>query len=311
MSAITDLREPQELPGADTRLSIEDLILLIWSQRLLFLLVTALVAALIVSWAFLATPIYQVEVKMMPRQGEQISGGGLQSLIGQFGGLAGLAGINLGVSVNQQEDIALLGSRSLFQTFAQQQNLLPILFPKAWDPATQRWRSNLKHVPTMDDAWAVFDHGIRHIDQNPKTQVVTLQIRWKNRYQAAAWANQLVHLENEEVRQRTIREAQMSLASLQQQLDHTDAVDLRDSIYRLMEAQINREVIAKSRPDYAFEVIDPAVVPDADKFASPRRRLLEMVALPFGLAMGALAVVGLHMAFTFMRGLRRLLAVSR
>lgn len=310
MSTITALPEPQNLAGTDTRLSIEDLILLLWSRKALFLTVAALIAALIISWAYLATPIYQAQVKIMPRADDQLSGGGLQSLLGQFGGLGALAGINLGGSINEQEDISLLGSRALFETFARQEKLLPVLFSKAWDPATQRWRPNLKHVPTMGDAWIQFDHGIRRIDQDTKTQIVTLGIRWKDRHQAAAWANELVHLVNEEVRQRAINEADVSIASLQQQLGHTDAVELRDSIYRLMEVQINREVIAKSRPDYAFAVIDPAAVPDANKFASPRRRLLVLVALPFGLAMGALAVVGLQMTLTFMRRLRRLVAGS-
>lgn len=311
MNTITALPASSDASAADTRLSIEGLILLLWSRKVLFLAVMILFAALLVTYAFVATPVYQVDVKMMPRQGDDISGGGLQSLLGQFGGIASLAGLgSLGISNNEQEDIALLGSRALFQTFAQQENLLPILFHNQWDPVNRRWRPNLKRVPTMEDAWRMFDHSVRHIDQDPKTRVVTLRIRWRNGNLAAAWANELVDLENQEVQQRALREAQLSLTSLQQQLGHTDAVELRDSIYRLMEAQINRQVIARSRPDYAFTVIDPAVVPDANKFVSPRRALLVFIALPFGLAMGAFAVLALDFAGNFLAGLRRLRAAS-
>lgn len=310
MNTITALPQTTEAQVGETRLSIEGLILLLWSRKLLFASVTLLFASLIIAWAFLATPIYRVEAKVMPRHNGP-EGGGLQELLSQFGGLAGMAGLNVGLSGHVQENIALLRSRTLFETFARRENLMPVLFSKDWDPVTKHWRSTLKHVPTMQDAWERFDRGIRTVDQDEKTQVVTVQIRWKNRYQAADWANEIVRLANEDVRQRAIDEAEASLQSLQQQLKATSAVELRESIYRLMEVQINREVIAKSRPDYAFVVLDPAAVPDADKFASPRRGLLLFVALPFGVVIGSLVVVGLQMINDFIRKVRRLIAASR
>jgi uncharacterized protein involved in exopolysaccharide biosynthesis len=267
---------------------------LIGRWRKTFLATTVLTVVAVIAYAFVATPVYRGTVKMMPRENE-LGGGGLQGLLGQFSGLASIAGLALG-SIDGQEAIAWLKSRALFTQFVDEQNLMPILFHDQWDAAAGRWRSDLKRVPTMDDAWAMFDKGIRRVNDDPKTRVITLEITWKNRQQAAAWANELVRLANEDMRQRALREAATSLASLQEQLARADAVELRASIAKLMEAQLNRAVVAKSRGEYALNILDPAVVPDARRFVSPRRFLLVLISLPLGLFMGVCAVLALRFA---------------
>jgi capsular polysaccharide biosynthesis protein len=243
--------------------------------------------------AYLATPTYRVTVKMMPRQAD-VPTSGLGSLMGQLGGLASLAGIGLGGSVDEQEAVAWLKSRALFETFSKQEGLMPLLFRKEWDSARHGWRADLERQPTADDAWAYFDRKIRVVDEDMKTRLITLQISWRDREQAAAWANELVHLANEELRQRALREAESSLKSLQEQLAQTDTVELRNSIYQLMQAQVSRKVMAKSRPEYALAVLDPAVVPDADHFASPKRKLMIFASIPIGMLLGCCLVLALN-----------------
>jgi uncharacterized protein involved in exopolysaccharide biosynthesis len=185
----------------------------------------------------------------------------------------------------------LLKSRALFTRFVAEQNLMPILFRDKWDAAANRWRADLKQAPTMDDAWALFDGAIRRVTEDPKTRLITLDVTWKDRQQAAAWANELVRLTNEELRQRALRESAASVASFEEQLAHTDVIELKQAIYKLMEVQVNRSAVAKSRLEYALSVIDPAVVPDAKRFVSPRRFLMLVISLPLGLFLGACAVL--------------------
>jgi len=274
--------------AANTRLTIAGLLHQIRSTPRTFVAVVVLTVAAVISYAYLATPVYRGTVKMVPRENDA-PGGGLQGILGQFGGLAALAGISLG-SVDEQESIAWLKSRALFTLFANEQNLLPILFSNQWDAAAGRWRSDLKRPPTMDDAWAMFD-SLRRVNDDPKTRVITLEFTWKDRHQAAEWANELVRLANEELRKRALRESDASIASLQEQLAHTDAVEFRQSIYKLMEVQVNRSVLARSRAEYALTVLDPAVVPDARRFVAPRRFLLLVISIPLGLFVGACAVM--------------------
>lgn len=271
--------------------NIEQLIVRLWSRRLLFGCVVMLSVAAVVAWAFLATPVYQVSVKLIPRR-QQGAGGALQSILNDIPASGALLGLNMGVEVNQQAAIASLKSRALFQGFAaMHKNLLPTLFHKDWNSKTHGWRHGIRKIPTMDDAWIYFKRKIRIVDYNKETGIVTLSIRWTNRWQAAAWANQLANLVNRQLRQQTLNQTKISLQSLQSQLGTTNSLELHNAIYQLMEVQISKEVMAKSRPDYAFNIIDPAVVPDADKFASPRRDLLLAVALPVGVALGIAAVL--------------------
>ena len=289
----------------DGKLTVARLLVRLRQWPKLFLGTAMLTVAAMIAYAWLATPVYRSVVKMMPRQNE--AGGGLQSMLGQFSGLAALAGLSMG-SVDEQESLAWLKSRALFTVFAKEQNLLPILFSGQWDPVGQHWRADLKHVPTMDDAWAMFDGGIRRVSEDPKTRVITLDITWKDRERAAAWANEVVRLANEELRARALRESEASIASFEEQLSHTDVVELRQSIYRLMEVQVNRTALAKSRADYALTILDPGVVPDERRFVSPRRFLLLVISVPLGLLLGACAVLVAQYVRELRGQLRRLAA---
>jgi uncharacterized protein involved in exopolysaccharide biosynthesis len=288
----------------ETPLSIAALIELVWARRWVFIITFMLSVAGVVAWAYLVTPTYRVTAKLMPREGENPAAG-VQSLLGQFGGLAALAGIGFGASLDEQEAIAWLKSRALVERFVARKDLMPVLFEEQWDPVKKGWRTDQQHAPTIDDAWSLFDRRIRRVHQDAKSKLVTLEIAWKDRELAAVWANELVEQANEELRQRALREADASLDSLTQQLDGVDAVELKQSIYRMMEAQINRKVLAKARPDYAFALLDPATIPDADRFASPRRRLLVLVSVPLGLFAGACVVIALQLVGTFASVLSR------
>jgi hypothetical protein len=277
-------------PAARERLTVAGLLLLIRQRPRIFLATACLTVAAVIAYAYLATPVYRASVKMMPRRDELGGGGGLQGLMSQFSGLAALAGVSLG-SVDGQEALAWLKSRALFTLFVNEQNLMPILFRDKWDAAAGRWRADLKRIPTMDDAWATFDKSIRRINDDPKTRLITLEITWKDRQQAALWANELVSLANEELRQRALRETAASITSLEEQLARADSVEVRQSIAKLLESQLGRSVVAKSRREYGFTVVDPAVVSDARRFVAPRRFLLLVISLPLGLFIGACAVL--------------------
>ncbi len=286
---------PPRADAGRVPVTIERLVSVILAWRWIFLGCATLSAAAIIAWAFYATPVYRVSIKVMPRHAEG-GGGQLQSLIGQFGGLASMAGVGLGASVDEQEALAYLKSRSLFETFMDREQLMPVLFAPAWDPGTKNWRRDLKRIPTRNDAWMLFDRQIRNVSEDTKSRLVTLEVTWKDGQSAARWANDLVRLANEELRSRALTEADASLESLREQLAQADALELRLSIYQLMQAQIDRKVLAKARPDYALAVLDPAVVPDPDKFSSPRRGLLIVIALPFGVFAGSCAAWALQIA---------------
>jgi len=272
-----------------THTNIARLLLLVWQRKFMFLTTMIFSMALVLAWAFLATPIYRVSTSLLPRQSHH-GGGLMQSVLGSFSGPAQFLGFNAGLPANAQEAIALLKSRVIFNELAVKENLLPDLFAGKWNAAANRWKRGHR-IPTMQDAWRFFNRKIRVVSRNKETGIVTLQISWRNRFQAAAWANDLVKLVNEAMRKRALSVARASLASLRVQYDAASSIELRNAIAHLMEVQISKRVMAKAQPDYAFTVVDPAEVPDADKFASPRRKLILLFTLPFGIIIGVICVL--------------------
>ena len=243
------------------------------------------------AYAFLATPIYQASVVLAPvRQSE--FGGGLAALLGQFGELATLAGAGVGNGGDVQNALAILRSRAFAENLLNGNQLMPYLFPEQWHNESGSWLEIEDHgTPTMDDAWLKFNKSVRKITQDQRTGLVTISIRLADRRAAADTANALVYRINDEVKRRVISEAEASRQYLERQLSGTTEVELRQAIYRLIELQIRRQVLASTRQEFAFVLIDPATVPDQDKYDSPKRGLLIAIGLVLGMMLGLFAIL--------------------
>lgn len=251
-------------------------------QRKLIGIITAASTLLATATAFLMTPIYRAEVLLAPVSEERA--GSLSSLAGQFGDLAALTGVNLGANKDKTaESIAALKSRSLSVAFIEKENLKPILFPRKWSAENKKWKDQ-DDVPTDWETFEIFDKDIRTVSLDKKTGLVTLAIEWKDPALAAKWANGLVRQVNSRLRNEAIEEAEKSTAYLEKQLASTSSVEIQQAIYRLVEAQAKKKMIANAREEYAFTVIDPAVSPE--ERAKPKRLLMIIVGLIIGVAAG-------------------------
>lgn len=282
---------------------MEGLVRTIWARRVAFLLVFVAVVSAFVAYAYLATPTYRVAVKLMPRQGD-VTASGLQSLLGQFGGIASAVGLNAPGSGDEQEAMAWLRTRAFADRFMRQNGVMPIIFSKLWDSERGAWRRDIERQPTPDDAWDVFDKRVRTLSQDQKTRVVTLEVRWKDPEIAARWANAIVAQANQELRMRALAESDATMSSLESQLPGAKSIELQQSIYRLMELQLKKKILAQTRPDYAFAVLDPAVPPDIRHFESPRRILLVAVSLPIAFLFASAFVVATSFFSQFRAGVR-------
>ena len=236
--------------------------------------------------AFLMTPIYRAQVLMAPVSDDQQNA--MSGIASQFGGLASLAGINLGGgSGNTEEVLATLASRSFIGDFITDNQLIQVLYADKWDSTSNMWKSKSPDdIPTPLDAYSKFQKKILDINLDKKTGLVKLTIDWKDPQQAAAWANGLVNLINHHEKQLAIKEAEQSIAYLKEQLAKTSVVEMQQSIYQLMEAQTKKIMLANVRDQYAFKIIDPAVVPE--KKLRPNRKLIILSGLLLGLGMGVI-----------------------
>jgi uncharacterized protein involved in exopolysaccharide biosynthesis len=274
-------------------LDLRALMCLFWARRFWILICVTSFVALATFEAFHITPEYRAKVVLVPASAERKSvSSSLNSALSQLGGLASLAGINVGSSdAETEEALAVMRSRQFTGDFISDKQLLPELFQNRWSASTQQWKADGKPAPTVSKGYEYFDKRIRSIIQDRKTGLVTLQIDWKDRNEAAAWANELVDRLNAEMRARAIAKADAELGYLEKEQTTTIQVPTRDAISRLIEAEIRQRMLADVTREYAFSVVDRASAPDADDPIRPNRQLIIIAGLIVGVTVGALGAI--------------------
>jgi uncharacterized protein involved in exopolysaccharide biosynthesis len=259
----------------------------LWAGRLWIIGAAVLSTVVFIVAAFMMTPFYKAQTVLVPAQHEGGMMGSLGSALGQLGGLASLAGVNLGGSGPQAEEaLAVLRSREFTERFIQDHGMLPILFANKWDSASKQWRAG-KKAPTLSDANRFFQKKVRSIAQDKKSGLVTVSIEWSDPKLAAQWANDLVARLNAEMRQRAIVSSDASMKYLEKELADTIAIDTRQAINRLVESTVNQRMFANVTEEYSFRVVDRALPPDLDDKVRPQKAMFAGGGLVLGLIIGA------------------------
>jgi uncharacterized protein involved in exopolysaccharide biosynthesis len=244
---------------------------LVWDQKYLVLAISLLGGVIATYLALTAIPLYRAQVVVTEVRDTGMGGAG--SLMGQIGGLASIAGLNLGESGPNAERPAVLASRGLVAAFVKRYNLAPLINRNAKGPssewvAVERFRKSVV---------ALIDDKIKG--------TTTITMDWRDPAVAARWANDFVGLANELLRGRAIDESTRNLEFLNQQLAQTNVVEIQQAIYRLIEGETKSLMLAHGRVEYAFTIVDPAVPPEVR--VSPRRALMVISGLVIGGVCGA------------------------
>ncbi len=239
----------------------------------LIVLVTSFFTVISIVVALLMTPIYRAEILLAPIVEEK---SGAASALGQFGGLASMAGVNLGGNESTEQSLAVLKSRNFLDKFIKEEKLLPILFFDMWNKSTGSWLvESEENIPSMWDAYKLFSKTVLMSDIDVDSGLVTVSVEWKDPKLAAEWTNKLISRLNQQLRTTAVSEAANSINYLQEQLQQTSVVDMHQVLYRLIESETQKIMLAKVRDQYAFKVIDPAVAPEEK--VKPKRSFIVLV----------------------------------
>ncbi|MFC4313407.1 Wzz/FepE/Etk N-terminal domain-containing protein [Steroidobacter flavus] len=254
----------------DDEIALVDLFRAIWDYKILIGVVAAVCTGLAIYLALTAKEIYRAEVTLAPVAESGSPGGG--GLMSQLGGLANLAGLSLGGG-RGKEATALLKSYRLAEEFIQRKDLIPVLF-----------EGSSKEPPTMWRAVRQFRSAVLDIKEEELDGLITLTVDWTDPKVAAQWANELAALANELLRKRAMDESTRNINYLNDQLSKTNVVEIRLSLYKLIESETKQLMLANGKIEYAFTVIDPAVAPEIR--ISPKRTLMTLVGFMVGCVLG-------------------------
>jgi uncharacterized protein involved in exopolysaccharide biosynthesis len=270
------LRPADALGGHDWRssLTIGELAMFIWGRRWRIVVPTVIVTLAAVAYSLLAAQWYRAEALFIVRENK--TGGGLTGQLSQFGGLAELAGVNLNQSV-RQEPLGVLRSRGFARRFIEQNDLAQTI-------AKQFGLQQSQHSASQLDIRLVVDQFRRKclsIVEDKKSGLVAVTIDWTDGESAARWANELGRQLNEEMRARTLVEANQNVAYLSKTLENTRSLALQQAISRLLESELQSIMLAQGARDYALKVVDNAEPPA--RRARPKRTMIVLAAFLLGL----------------------------
>lgn len=237
--------------------------------------------------------IYESEIVLSPKSSNDMNG--ISSLMGNYSGLASLAGINLGGEGGDLSSVAIemLHSRKFLGEFVERNDLKVDLFAarkwdrdlnstvydtniydskvKGWVRGKDRYR---REVPSVIESGEEFA-GLLSVTKDKQTGFVKLRLQSISPNFAARWLELLVGDLNNILRDRDKREALVSVGFLREQLGKTAVYEMQEIFYRLIGEQTKKIMLIESSPDYIYTVIAPPLVEEVP--IKPRKELIFFV----------------------------------
>ncbi|ACJ28341.1 Lipopolysaccharide biosynthesis [Shewanella piezotolerans WP3] len=292
----------------DDEIDLRELFSVVWQGKWAVIAITTVFAISSVIFAILQPNIYKSEALLAPASEEQA--GGLGALAGQFGGLASMAGINLGGGAgvdNTQMAIEVIKSRQFTSQFIEKHNILANLMavekwnlhdnslvydPEVYDEVNDTWvrevKAPYKPKPSMQEAYKEFKDVVS-INLVKDTGMVTISVEHLSPTIAQQWVTWLIEDINQVMKERDVAEANRSREFLNKQIAQTNVADIRTVLYKLIEEQAKTIMFAEVRDEYVFKTVDPALIPEEK--SKPMRALLCVLGTLAGGILGTMFVL--------------------
>ena len=283
------MNELSQLPNKQD-IALSELITAILSGKIKIIVGTMIFAMLSVAYAVYLPNQYKSRSTLIINSE---SSGGLSSLAGSLGGLAGMAGINLrGGKENNNPLIAkeLMKSQAFILRFIDMHELLvPIMASTKWDEANNSLKIDADRYDVNKELWLFKDSPTKEdrpkqedivkefkeiftLSEDTKTGVITLSAEFYSPTLAQQWLKLLISDINETIRQYDIEQSTKSIDYLKELLAETKNAAFQESFYSLIEEQTKTLMLSRVRDDYVFKSIDPPNLPE--KKSKPLRVII-------------------------------------
>jgi uncharacterized protein involved in exopolysaccharide biosynthesis len=298
----------QNSQNQDDEIDLAELWRAIWAGKFTIIIISMLFAVASIFFALSKPNIYKASAILAPAASKG-GAGGLGALAGQFGGLASMAGINLGGGGGDKTALALeiIKSRSFIESFIAKHDLLvPLMAAKNWDLATDtlildeelydeannKWirevKAPKKPEPSSWEAFRDFSEIIT-VSQDKTSSMVNIDIEFYSPTIAKQWLTWLIKDINEFMREQDQIEAQASIDYLTEQLSEIEVATMETVFYQLIEEQTKNMMLTRVKKEYVLKTIDQAQVPETkDK---PKRALIVVLGTMLGGILSVLIIL--------------------
>ena len=279
----------QVAPIYDDEIDLKELFSVLWAAKKLIVGITSIFAVVSVIYALSLPNQYKASALLSPAQQQS---GGLSGALGDLGGLAALAGVNIGGGDGGEAQIAqeIIVSWGFIEKFIQQNNLAVEVFAAdGWDEQRNqisidddlysveenRWTRTPPSGKTANPtSWELYEEFLEKvsISADKKTGLISLSVEYYSPYIAKQWVDQLVVAINQHMQQRKLQMVNTNIQYLEAQIQKTPIAEMREVFYTIIEEQVKSKMLAEASPEYVFVTVSPAMVPA--KKSQPKRALI-------------------------------------
>ncbi len=258
--------------------------------------------------------IYQSEALLAP---VDASSSLISGALGEYSGLAGLAGINLSPNVtgsNHKKAIELINSLNFFEKNIMPKIFLPDLMAiESWsmkdntiiydDSIFQKninkWVRDFSYpqklIPSAQESFKIFKSAHLNLFEIKQTGYISLSIKHQSPLVAKQWVQLIFDEVNFFYRQKDKEESEKAVFFLNKQLLQNNLSEIRKVISSLLEKELQKLTLVEANKDYVFEYIFPPSV--MEKKSEPNRSLIVIVCFILGACLGMVIVLLRHFFF--------------
>lgn len=298
------IQTPQDY---DDEIDLRELFSVLWAGKKVIAAITILFAVVSVIYALSLANEYKSSVVVAPAES---GGSALGNMAGQLGGLASLAGINIGPGEKNEtlEALEIMQSWGFIEEFIQTNNLqVSVYAAKGWGKASNSLELNGELYDTSSKAWLIkdetsgkqrpptswelfeeFDKKVM-VSQDKTSSLITISIEYYSPQLAKQWVELFVRSINEYMRERKLQQVNRNIEYLTAQVEKTAIADMREVFYQIIEEQTKSKMLAEASPEYAFVTVSRAMVPE--KKSNPNRALTIFLGTFLGVILSILGVL--------------------
>ena len=251
-------------------IDLRELFAILWQGKWWIIGITFLFAVAGVFYALSLPNMYKSEGVYAPvSKGSEGLGGG------QLGGLASLAGVNLGDSGGNDIDqaVALIKSWTFLDILVRQYNLAPLVVAvEGWNRESGEliWVEELydhegstwiegAEVPSSYDIYLALRSSIS-VSVDKKSGLIKISVVHFSPRVSKEWVELLQEALNNHFRRRDVTDAKRSIEYLERQVSETSISGMHEVLYGMVESQIQTLMLAEVGEDYLLrEVVKPKV----------------------------------------------------
>ena len=289
----------------DDDIDLSEVFNVLWEKIFYVGAITSIFSLISIIVALMLPNIYQSKATLMAV--EQSSG--MSGMVGQYSGMARLAGISLESksSSKDQEAIARIKSFEFFSNnFLPNIKLENLMAVKKWTQASntltydtsdfnsesRQWVRKAKpprsNIPSSQEAFEEFME-IMSVNKDKKTLLVTLSVKHKSPFIAQQWVEILIDQIDQVMRDQDRRTATKSIEYLNSIAPTVNYEDIKKALSALQQEQMKRLMMVEANDNYIFKVLDPPIAPELK--SQPKRALIVILGTILGMVLSALGVL--------------------